>query len=112
MIEYQRLSLLSVYLPLDHNRGGWVAEFARPKPRYDPTKSNSDSFTIERIPVGEINQDLFELRGIIREAKLRGKELPKDIVENFNSLRDIVEQIPNKVYKHSERIIPKQYLSF
>ena len=55
---------------------------------------------------------IWDKEKIIREAKLRGKELPKDIVENFNSLRDIVEQIPNKVYKHSERIIPKEYLSF
>ena len=112
MREYQGLSLLSVYLPLQHSKGGWVAELLRPNPKYDPAKNNSDPFIIERVSVDEIHQASLELFDIITEAKLTGRELPKDITENFESITDIVRQIPGKVQKHSERILPRLNISF
>ena len=112
MNEYQGLSVRSVYLPLQYSKGSWIAELVRPNPKYDFRIKGSKPSTIDEVPVCEIYQDVREAREIISYLRLKGEDIPSDIIKNFNSLSKIVRQIPFKVQKHSERILPKLNISF
>lgn len=75
-------------------------------------KDNSKPFIIERVSVDEIYRDSREMMDMIREAKITGKGLPGDVIKNFDGITNIVRQIPGKVQKYSERILPRLNISF